>query len=207
MRVHPVAAFDYNSENPFDGILHYTYFKSRQQFFKLYGSLTLSASSYDDGSTTNKIYSIIGVDNSKFSSYFQTLNFENSWIEFEFKNIKVSVKQYTYSARTPDFFEKWQLQGSNDNHTWEIIDEQTYSYQGENYLTKNFYTCNQGNNNMYSFIRIITKGMRNSLYGDRHRLAIYGFELFGDVSSFVSFTFSHFRFTFHIGTLFIYFLI
>ena len=150
---------------------------------------------------------IIGVDNSNFTKYFHTLNIENSWIQFEFKGIKVSVKEYSYKARTPDFFEKWQLQGSNDNHTWDVIDEQTYSYPEKDYLIENFYTCNKGNNKMYSFIRILPSGMRSNIYIDRYRLAIYGFELFGDVYSIASFTIAQFCFRFHLCTLFIYFLI
>ena len=207
MRVRPVATFDYNSDNPFDGILHYSYFKTRQPFFHLDGNLTLSASSYGVGNVGSSIYTIIGIDNPTFSTFFHTLNFENSWIEFEFTDIRVSVKQYSYSARTADFFEKWQLQGSNDNHTWDIIDEQTYSNPGDTTLVNNSYICNQRNNNMYSYIRIISFGMRGSIRTDPYRLAIYGFELFGDVSSFVSFTISQFRFRFHTSTLFIYFMI
>ena len=204
MKVTPVSSVISNETTPFQGILHHVYFKSNNSFLKLLGNLTLSSSSYGG---PGSIYSIVGVNNENFNTFFQTQNQENSWIEFEFTGITVSVNKYEYRAAEHDFQTKWQLQGSNDNITWDLIDEQTTtSYPSSNFVVTKSFTCNQGNKNRYSFLRILSLGERGPSFNFKYILPIYGFELYGNIFSYVSFTYTRVHFPLRSSTLLIYFL-
>ena len=187
MHIFPAIKFLYKDDSTFNGILHNSYFKT-SDIFSLQSEISLSASSYDKGNIT----CILGVDNDQFDSFFQTKSFNNSWIQFELKGIRISVSDFLYRTVEYDFHTTWELQGSNDNKTFDIL------YQGkkESWSQKNeketiHFTTNMNQNNQYSIIRVQSTGNRNTIYPEIYKLAIYGFEIFGSVYSIVQNSFFH----------------
>ena len=184
MAIRSAASFKYNSDSIFKGILHYSYFTS-ESFF-LHSELKITASSYD----IENIYTIIGDENPDFDLYFQTTNEENSWIQFEMNNIKIHVSDFVYRTRINDFHDKWQLLGSNNNKTFDILYEgKTEEYEETNDITDKHFNCNNLNcSNQYSYIRVLSNGHRR--YQLSYKLALYGFELYGNVYNIFSFSLS-----------------
>ena len=176
MSTNPITLIEYDSGSLFNGILHQTYNKNVN--IQLIGDLSIVASSY---ATNLDVYKIIGVNNPNYNSYFQTENNKNSWIQFEFNNFKVVVLKYIYKTLLQDFHNKWELQGSNNNITWDIIDQQEIQISDSNsFDTKNI-DCNKGKK-PYSYIRLQSKGERsNKYYPNIYQLPIYGFELYGEI--------------------------
>ena len=123
MKRKSVATFKYVDSDPANGILQYTYNKTKSNFLSIDSQVSITASSYDESVTLNPY--IIITNNFKMRSYFQTLNYNNSWIQFEFSDIQVVIMSYAYQALEHDFHLKWQIQGSNDNVLFHVIDEQT----------------------------------------------------------------------------------
>ena len=61
--------------------------------------------------------------------YFSSNDSPNSWILFEFTESYVSLSNYTIKSdftksKQSDSPKSWVIEGSNDNETWIIIDEQ-----------------------------------------------------------------------------------
>ena len=184
MPVFPAAALNYDKNSEFSGIFYHTYYKTG--IFSLNGDFKITASSYKQGS----IYCIVGVDNSNNNNFFQTDNIQNSWIQFELNNIKISVSSFIYRAREPDFHDNWQLLGSNDNETFDILYEgKTESYTNQHSLiNKNFNCTNENIGKRYSLIRLKSNGQRSSYWDSRFILPIYRFEVFGNIYSIAWFT-------------------
>ena len=192
MSIRSVASIKYNSDSFFNGILHYSYFTSES--FSLNSELKITASSYDAVSTGSSIYSIIGAENPNYTKYFSTTNEEHSWIQFELKDIKISISKFVYRAKDHDFFDKWQLLGSNNNRTFDILYEGvTETYNTTNKIIDKHYDCDTLNcSNQYSYIRVITNGQRNEhTYTYKYKLAIYGFEIYGNVYNIFHFSLSN----------------
>ena len=196
IKVKPVATFHYIESDPSNGLLQFVYDKKKSTFLNLEGSLEIKASSYEGSS----IYQIVSNDTFVSSNYFQTGNKPNSWIQFEFNSLQVSIMSYTYRTRQHDFHEKWYLLGSNDNLTFEIIDEREnsgYPSQNENEIETRHYSCNQGNTKAYSYIRLYSDTQRSDYYDGQYRIPLYGFELYGQAFSSFTITFYQRVFLFH----------
>jgi len=115
------------------------------------------------------------------SSYWQSQNLPNSWIQFDFQQRKVSITSYSMN----DYFrvKSWKVEGSTDGSTFEIIDNKvdTTDFQNSNQqfndprAQKNFPV--QPNNKYYRYIRITStsKNWNNSDYFILFRVEFFGF--------------------------------
>jgi len=105
-------------------------------------------------------------------------NLPNSWIQFDFKERKVSITSYSMNDYGRN--KSWKVEGSTDGSTFEIIDNKvdTTDFQNNNGIQKNFPV--QPNNKYYRYIRI-TSTSKNWLNDDYFRL--YRVEFFGFVQS------------------------
>jgi len=143
------------------------------------------ADSSDVDVTASSIYSSYVPKNvlKNDSSRWDSQNLPNSWIQFDFKQRKVSIT--SYSMNDYNRIKSWKVEGSTDGSTFEIIDNKvdTTDFQdscGFNHPSaqKNFPV--QPNNKYYRYIRI-TSTSRN--WGNNDYFALYRVEFFGFVQS------------------------
>jgi len=115
------------------------------------------------------------------SSFWHSQDLPNSWIQFDFKERKVSITSYSMN----DYYriKSWKVEGSTDGSTFEIIDNKvdTTDFQNSNYqfndpsAQKNFPV--QPNNKYYRYIRITSnsKNWHNSDHFLLYRVEFFGF--------------------------------
>jgi len=115
------------------------------------------------------------------NSYWCSQNLPNSWIQFDFKERKVSIT--SYSMNVGNRVKSWKVEGSTDGSTFEIIDNKvdTTDFQNSNMnfddprSQKNFPV--QPNNKYYRYIRITStsKSWHNYDYFGLYRVEFFGF--------------------------------
>jgi len=115
------------------------------------------------------------------SSAWVSQNLPNSWIQFDFKQRKVSITSYSMNGR--ERVKSWKVEGSTDGSTFEIIDNKvdTTDFQNSNSgfddpsSQKNFRV--QPNNKYYRYIRITntSKNWFNQDHFSLHRVEFFGF--------------------------------
>jgi len=114
-------------------------------------------------------------------SYWESQNLPNSWIQFDFKQRKVSITSYSFYVYNK--IKSWKVEGSTDGSTFEIIDNKvdTTDFQNSNRkfndpsAQKNFPV--QPNNKYYRYIRITSTGKRwvENDYFNLYRVEFFGF--------------------------------
>jgi len=120
----------------------------------------------------------------KNDSIWYSQNLPNSWIQFDFKERKVSIT--SYSMNDKNRVKSWKVEGSTDGSTFEIIDNKvdTTDFQNSNRnfndpsAQKNFPV--HYNNRFYRYIRI-TSTSKNWINYDQ--FILYRVEFFGFVQS------------------------
>ena len=92
--------------------------------------------------------------------YWYSISSPNSFIQFNFKNKKIKISNYSLrnNSKIDDFYspsssKSWVLLGSNDENSWDIIDEQRNNFSLFYGQTETNIQC--FNNNFYQFIKII----------------------------------------------------
>lgn len=102
----------------------------------------------------------------------------NSAITFYVKNYKINPSHYFLkSAYTDNGMRSWTFEGSNDNNTWFILDDQSKRYQ--NFLGKELHLgCISYK--AYSFFKVTQIGKNSN---GNYQMTLYMFDLYG---SFVS---------------------
>jgi len=109
----------------------------------------------------------------------------NSWIQFDFKQRKVSLTSYSLSDRYKA--KSWKVEGSTDGSTFQIIDNRvdtTYFKGGSSCVNDPGIEKNlsvQPNHKFYRYIRITNTG--KSWYDDDDYFSLSLVELFGFVQS------------------------
>ena len=100
-------------------------------------------------------------------------NLPNSWIQFDFKERKVSITSYSMNDRYK--VKSWKVEGSTDGSTFEIIDNKVDSTDFQNGGEKNFPV--QSNNKYYRYIRITStsKNWYDCDYFQLFRVEFFGF--------------------------------
>jgi len=142
------------------------------------GEISIEASSMH--SKPYDPYSVLKNDSSRWIS----LNSPESWIRFDFKKRKVSIT--SYSMNDGKRIKSWQVEGSTDGSTFEIIDKKMdttvfqNSSQGFNDPNAQMNFTVQPNNKYYKYIRI--KNISKN-WLDNYIFFLYRFELFGFVKS------------------------
>jgi hypothetical protein len=168
--------FTYDRKKPFDGIIaHLT---------KLYGGnvhankvVRISAKG-----TTDEYYGPWNVANLKDRSYWVSEDLKNSWICFDFRERRISVKDYVMkSHQGPSFPESWVVEGRNDvKCDWTVIDERrTQDLVGANRVAS--FECgeNRGSGGFFRFIRFRQTGMSSD---HDHYFVLEAIELYGSLS-------------------------
>lgn len=108
----------FNGDNEFEGIIDYFRKKTNDNIIN---EMLITASSIGNSS-----YPIKNLLNKDTNRKFLTQNTPNSWICFDFKNKKISPTHYSIQTHCGCYLIKnWKLEGSNDNVSWDVIDEQT----------------------------------------------------------------------------------
>jgi len=134
----------------------------------------VTASSY---SNTSIPKNVMKNDSSRWSSN----NLPNSWIQFDFKQRKVSIT--SYSMNDDYKVKSWKVEGSIDGSTFEIIDNKVDTTHFQN-ITRNFNDPSaqknfpvQPNNKYYRYIRITStsKNWNNNDYFLLYRVELFGF--------------------------------
>jgi len=115
------------------------------------------------------------------SSHWASKNLPNSWIQYDFKQRKVSITSYSMNDYHRN--KSWKVEGSTDGSTFEIIDNKvdTTHFQNSNYqfndpsAQKNFPV--QPNNKYYRYIRITStsKNWNNDDHFCLNRVEFFGF--------------------------------
>ena len=107
--------------------------------------------------------------------YWHSQNLPNSWIQFDFKQRKVSIT--SYSMKEFCLIRSWKVEGSTDGSTFEIIDNKvdTTDFQNSSGIQKNFPV--QPNNKYYRYIRITStsKNWDGSDFFILYRVEFFGF--------------------------------
>ncbi|KAK8880578.1 hypothetical protein M9Y10_003258 [Tritrichomonas musculus] len=116
------------------------------------------------------------------NTYCYTNNVQDSWICFEFKKHEIMPTNYTIRTQSggPNFLhlKSWNLEGSNDNNNWTILDEEKdCSYLNGSYFTHTFGTRNEEHQS-FKYLRIHQTD--KSWYND-YRLLMNCIEFYGQL--------------------------
>lgn len=117
-----VTKFEYTDDKVFKGIFNHL---QTQTGGKIENEISFTASSVNSGDNFQpKNVALFGDQN----NYFHSLNEENSWICFDFKDRRVVPTHYTVKSVNwgvnNHHPKSWQIEGSIDNSSWETIDEE-----------------------------------------------------------------------------------
>lgn len=114
------------------------------------------------------------------TAIFSTTNEADSWICFEFLNHKINVQKYTIRSNPNrigfNHLRNWQIEGSNNNAFWTVIDNVRYNkaLNGPNFV--NTFSVSNENNQTFKYIRILQPG---SNWSNNHTLSLNCIEFYG----------------------------
>lgn len=157
--------------NEFNGIINYLIQNSGNN---IDNEITLTSSSNDHEDKNDNWTDIKNVlyFNKEDKGFF-TKNIKDSWICFDFKKRKIIPTGYTVKTDVGQFLKSWFIEVSNDNKTWEIIDERDCSDLNAKYKVKT-YKMNKPNFKEVQYIRI-----RQDKSHTSYHLGINTFEIYG----------------------------
>lgn len=111
--------------------------------------------------------------------HWRTDDIENSWIQFDFKERKVSLASYTLKSSNCDegswHLKQWKIEGSNDGSKWTQLDTKDTDALNGPLITKHF-TCRDATNDYFQYIRLTSTG---HTWSNTHYLVIKEIEFFG----------------------------
>lgn len=127
-----------------------------------------------NGDEWNYCYQVIDND---FESYFYPSASANSYIQFDFKEKKVSLSKYVLESKGIfcDKLINWEIVGSNDCKNWIQIDEQHINVWEGIYNVSTYSTNNQ---EFYRYFRIRLKGSNSNFH---YTLLLTSIEFFGQL--------------------------
>lgn len=163
--------------NPFNGIMAELRRRCGGQNPSTAGMIEVKASSIH----LNEPHNVLDYD---WNRFFGTNDVPNSWIEFDMKNMSVSVTNYSlrsgipFSGTFPDTFTQWAIEGSNNERVWELIDSRNTHDLAEPRMTATYEVQHKGK--FYRYIRMHHTG--ENLRQGHHFLEISNIELFGTIS-------------------------
>ena len=164
----PSKEINYETNN-WSGILQYIRTQSGFDDPHSNNILRVSNSSYHNGNIINPI--TVDIDR---NIYWCSKSEENSWYQISFLDNRVFIESYTYRAHYLDFFSEWEVLGSNNGFSWEVIHHKTQFLRPTNgYHTLRF-TVDQILTK--KVVRIVPKGTR---FAGNYHFCSYGFEFFG----------------------------
>lgn len=166
--------YDAQLNNQFDGILTWLGNGKPLKAFDE-GIINITCSSFIKNSKPQNV-----LEFTNDGIIFNSPNIPNSWLCVDFKDYKVNL--FNYSIKSNGFGgsghfhpQNWQIEGSNDDANWELLDSHYNDRSLDNRsVVKTFEVNNR--NKYYRYIRIIQKGL-NTRYNDA--LVFAAIEFFG----------------------------
>jgi hypothetical protein len=163
----------FESTTPWSGVLaHLTSVCGGNVHKKGVVTITSSSDSY------NKCYQVA---NHGWSDYWFSGDSPNSWIQFDFKESKISMSEYTLKAHGSDnhshHFRQWKIEGSNDLGEWEMLDERNTRDMIPAWATKTFKCSSSNASRFYQSIRMTQTGKSSG--GIYHHLMLCNIEFYG----------------------------
>lgn len=168
--------FKVTNENTFSGIFSYLKNNSSNKIDDIV-NITVSSSNNEG---YEQFYPINMLLYNKKNKFFATKSIENSWVCFDFKEHRVIPTDYTLRSynygQNSCHPKSWVIEGSNDNISWEILDEQTNCpYLNGCNLSHTFKIKNE-NSKEFKFIRMRSTG--KNWAGDYY-FTLESFEIYG----------------------------
>ena len=161
--------FRYNSNDPLNGA--FTYLQKEFNKEDIHEDIVkINASS-----TEKNLYNPIIRRDLASGTYWQSKNESRSWYEIDFLQNNFYLKSYLFRTYSWDFFEEWQVLGSNDGTNFDVVDDVTdFKEPTEERHHNILFKCKYPK--MRRIFRIVANGKR--FYGDYkfiiHRLEFYG---------------------------------
>ena len=109
-----------------------------------------------------------------------TNNDDNTFVMIDFKDKKINLTKYylsvpsSYSGNRP---KSWEIQGSNNNEEWEVLDKKQNCSNLSSDESYNTFTCQNVNKQYYRYIRIANITNKDN----NHSLVLSEIELYGSV--------------------------
>jgi hypothetical protein len=117
-----------------------------------------------------------------WTSYWHSRNMINSWIQFDFKDRRISVAHYSIKSdgEGNSHLAKWSLAGSEDAESWTVLDERDTQDLDGSYVVKT-YECQSHRSSCFRFIRLTQTRLNSS---KNQHLMLANVEFFGGVCYF-----------------------
>lgn len=163
------------NDNEFNGILN---FLRNSANGHLENEVNITASSTY---TWSQLPRCVANFDSNQKNYFISNNIPNSWIKFEFKNVRVRTTGYTIKSRENLEFphpKSWVIEGSNNDKEWEILDDEKNCpiLNGSNVV----HTFSMKYQSMKEF-RFVRMRLTGKTWNNNDILSISSFELHGSI--------------------------
>lgn len=170
----PDKSFEFNSNNPFNGILNYFVTKNNGN---ISNDVNITASSVE----TNDRLPTNVVQYNQNRDCFYSKNKPNDWLCFDFKEHKIVLTNYTIKSgpfQANNYHPRsWVIEASNDNVSWETLDTKNdCSSLNGNSITHTFPISNQ-NKKEFRYIRY----RQSKNWAKNDYIMIHSFELYGDL--------------------------
>lgn len=167
----PIESFQYEEDAPFSGVFDHLRTECGGNVHDK-GIVAITASA--DG--WNKCYQVTDYD---WNSYWCSRDSPGSWIQFDFKDSRLSVSGYTIKSdgNGMSHLLKWAIEGSNDGNEWICLDCRDTQKLNGNSRIKNF-TCSQQNSEFFRYVRLRQTGKNSS---DCDFLVLTNIEFFGSL--------------------------
>ena len=147
--------FEYDSSSPLKGI--FSHLRSEcdgNPHLKELIEVTASSSSMWGGCCYNVL-------DYGWGSHWHTWNKANSWIQFDFKDMRVSLASYTIRTIPYDpgsnHLRQWKVEVSNDGSKWTPVDARNTDALNGKSLVKNF-ECSQPTSDFSRYVRLTSTG-------------------------------------------------
>lgn len=165
---------NYNSKNKLNGILNYIRTKMPNSVFN---EIDIISSSIYQNNEQYSPRNIIQYENPNVE--FCTINEDESWLLIDFKDHRITPNKYVIRScdydKDSEHPKTWVIEGSNDDQTWDLLDEQKTNASLNGPTSINSFPLKQLNKK-YRFIRM--RQLEN-WSGDSYFLNINNFEIFG----------------------------
>jgi hypothetical protein len=147
--------FDLDSSRPFDGIIASL---TRECGGNVHTQKVVSITASSNYS--NQCYQVADYS---WSSYWFSYSEANSWIQFDFKDRRISVTNYSIKSdgNGGSHLQQWSIEGSNDFLSWILLDERNTHELNGNYVVKS-YECESDQSSFFPFIRLTQTGTNSS---------------------------------------------
>lgn len=119
-----------------------------------------------------------------YYNYIENPKKNDGWIKFDFKDKKINLTSYTlrssggYSAHPIS----WRILGSNDNESWDVLDNQENCPDLNGVRQQHRFTCKK-NDKYYRYIKYDQEKCSYTKDGDESKFSITCIEFFGSISA------------------------